>query len=214
MVIKAMDDLPVFELTGGTLCLDLANTVDNRPTDATDLLRTYADLLAWSEQAGVLTAGERDALGAEAARRPPDATAALEGTRALREAIYAIFSSRARGAAVPPPALGLLNAAIGPSLARLRLRPVPGGFEWDWSSADLALDGMLAPVVDSAADLLTSPDLARVRECEADSCGWLFIDRSRNRSRRWCDMSICGNRAKVRRHYRRVRAARVPERQA
>jgi len=65
---------------------------------------------------------------------------------------------------------------------------------------------VLAPVVESAAALLTSPDLSRVRECESETCGWLFIDRSRNRSRRWCDMTVCGNRAKVRRHYQRTHA--------
>ena len=198
----------VFELTGGALCLDFANTVDNRPAAARERLQSYGDLVAWAEQAGVVDATAAAELRAEEARRPGAAESALAGARALREAIYGIFSARAGGGAVPAGAVATLNAALAPSLARLRLDPGPeGAFGWRWSLEDGALDGLLAPIVDSAAELLTSSDLARVRECEADTCGWLFIDRSRNRSRRWCDMSVCGNRAKVRRYYQRAKQA-------
>ncbi len=197
-----------FELTGGALCLDFANTVDNRPAGARELLRSYEDLISWAEQAGVIDAGLANALRNEAARRPHAAESALAGARALREALYAIFSARAAGRPSPPEAVATLNAAMAPSLARLQLDARPdGAFAWRWSFDDGALDGLLAPIVDSAAELLTAPDLARVRECEADTCGWLFIDRSRNRSRRWCDMAVCGNRAKVRRHYARAKQA-------
>jgi predicted RNA-binding Zn ribbon-like protein len=197
-----------FELSGGALCLDFANTVDNRPSTALELLRSYGDLVAWAEQSGAVDAAAASELRAEAGRRPGAAESALAGARALREAIYAIFSARAGGRDAPAGAVATLNAALAPSLARLRLDARDGGaFGWRWSLEDGALDGLLAPIVDSAAELLTSPDLARVRECEADNCGWLFIDRSRNRSRRWCDMSVCGNRAKVRRHYARTKQA-------
>ena len=82
-------------------------------------------------------------------------------------------------------------------------------FTWEWTGDEAALDRMLWPVVGSAADLLTSEDLDRVGECQGDGCGWLFIDMSRNHSRRWCDMGDCGNRAKARRHYRRKKASLV-----
>jgi predicted RNA-binding Zn ribbon-like protein len=198
---------PGFEQTGGALCLDLANTVNNRLTAARELLGSYEDLLAWAEQAGVVTAEEGAALRSEAARRPADAQAALEGARALREAIFAAFSAVARGQAAPAGALAMLDAALGPSLARRRIEVGGGRFTWGWRLGDGALDALLAPVVESAAALLTSADLSRVRECESETCGWLFIDRSRNQSRRWCDMSVCGNRAKVRRHYARTKGA-------
>ena len=195
-----------FELTGGALCLDFANTVDNRPAGARELLQAYGDLVSWAEQSGVLDAASGAGLRAEAGRRPQAAESALAGARALREALYAIFSAGAGGRLPPAEAVATLNAALAPSLARLRLDPGPEeAFGWRWSLEDGALDGLLAPIVDSAAELLTSSDLARVRECEADTCGWLFIDRSRNRSRRWCDMAVCGNRAKVRRHYARAK---------
>ncbi|HVB37746.1 MAG TPA: ABATE domain-containing protein [Vicinamibacterales bacterium] len=211
-----------FELTGGALCLDFANTVDNRPTAATDALRTYADLVDWAEQAQVIPRQVGESLRAEAIRRPAAAEAALAGARALREGLHAIFSAVAAHREVPAEWQALLNAALAPSLARLQLTAPAGAsgpavaaddgsrFTWRWDFDDRALDGVLAPVVESAADLLTSPDLARVRECEADSCAWLFIDRSRNRSRRWCDMAVCGNRAKARRYQARTRKVVFP----
>ncbi|HVC19505.1 MAG TPA: ABATE domain-containing protein [Vicinamibacterales bacterium] len=205
---------PPFTLTGGALCLDLANTLD-RPaaaamageTLAGERLREYRDLVCWAEQAGAipLEAGKR--LRAEADRRPGAAESALAGARAFREELYGIFSALAGGRPAPAQALAMLNAALAPAFARRRLTGDEDRFGWQWDFDDRALDGVLAPVVESAASLLTSPDLARVRECEAADCAWLFLDRSRNGSRRWCDMSACGNRAKVRRHYARARAS-------
>jgi len=201
-----LGDVQRFEQTGGALCLDLANTVDNRPAGAMELLESYGDLLTWAEQAAVVTREEAAALREEAASRPGDAQAALAGARALREAIFGIFAALARGASAPEAELATLNAAIGPSLARRRIERAGEGFAWRWRFDDGALDALLAPVVESAASLLASADRPRVRECASATCGWLFIDRSRNQSRRWCDMSVCGNRAKVRRHYARTRA--------
>ena len=121
----------------------------------------------------------------------------------MREGLHAILAARARGWAVPPEAVAMLNAALPPALARLELRPVDGRFEWSWTLATDELDAMLAPVIESAAELLTSVERVRIGECESTTCGRLFLDRSRNRSRRWCDMAVCGNRTKARRHYQR-----------
>ena len=116
----------------------------------------------------------------------------------MREAIFEVFAARARGAPPPAGALRTLNKELPTALARLRLVAGGGGYRTEWEDKD-ALDRMLWPVVRSVAELLTSDDLDRVRECAADNCAWLFLDRSKNRSRRWCDMAVCGNRAKVRR---------------
>jgi predicted RNA-binding Zn ribbon-like protein len=91
-------------------------------------------------------------------------------------------------------------------MSHLRLVPGRDRVEWAWSGERL-LDDVAWRVARSAADLLTTADLALVRECAADTCGWLFLDRSRNRSRRWCDMNVGGNRAKVRRHYLKTKGA-------
>ena len=79
---------------------------------------------------------------------------------------------------------------------------------WTYTFEERKLDQMLWPIIRSAAELLTSDKLDRVCECPGENCGWLFIDMSRNRSRRWCDMKDCGNRAKARRHYRKTKASR------
>ncbi len=195
-----------FELTGGRPCLDLANTLEARATPRPrELLRSYADLLAWGEQAALLSHGQARRLRDQARRRPGEAEAVRQRALALREAFFSVFSAVAAASAVPPRALLVLNAALPGALARLRIVSHGGAFTWGWS-AETDFDRVLWPVIQSAGELLTSPARGRLRECAAPDCAWLFLDASKNRSRRWCDMSVCGNRAKARRHYRRERA--------
>jgi predicted RNA-binding Zn ribbon-like protein len=194
-----------FELSGGSLCLDFANTVDSRPTaEPRELLGDYGDLVRWSVQSEVLTASQADRLLAEAGRQKGRAASVLRRAREVREAIFEVFWARAREAPPPAAAIRTLNEQLPSALARLRLVEDGAGCRWEWEDED-ALDRMLWPVVRSAAELLTSDELDRVRECSADNCAWLFLDRSKNRSRRWCDMAVCGNRAKVRRFRQRSR---------
>ncbi|MBN1859137.1 CGNR zinc finger domain-containing protein [Candidatus Bipolaricaulota bacterium] len=80
-------------------------------------------------------------------------------------------------------------------------------FQWGWSDAEDQLEWPVWILARSAADLLTSDERDRVRRCAGPDCGWLFVDISRNHSRRWCDMADCGNRAKARRSYARKRQA-------
>lgn len=197
----------VFELSGGRLCLDFANTVSNRHGERPrERLLGYRDLVSWSRQAGVLADREAERLVRDAAGRPAEATAVLGRAVALRNAIYRTFSAVAAGRRPDAGDLAALTAALAEATARSRIVPAADGFAWDWSGEGGALDRMLWPVAKSAADLLTSDDVRAVRECASDTCTWLFMDTSRNRSRRWCDMRSCGNRAKVRRHRARRRA--------
>ena len=200
------------KLLGGRLSLDLANTTDWHASDhPVESLTSYSDLVAWSQHVGILTDHRAQRLLKEAARRPVDASAVLERAIALREAIYRIFSAISHGH--PPQAadLATFNAELSGALAQSQIVSTAEGFAWDWAGAEDALDGMLWPVVHDAAGLLTSEELDRVGQCADDRCGWLFLDTSRNRSRRWCSMEDCGNRAKARRHYERKRAARRRE---
>ena len=135
-----------------------------------------------------------------AAQQPAVAAAVLVRARRLREAIDAILTANAVGITLPRDSMRLLNAELGLALANARLQPATAGFAWQWAESLEALDRPLWPVVRSAADLLTSDELAHVHKCAGDTCGWLFVDRSRNHSRRWCDMNECGNVAKVRRY--------------
>jgi predicted RNA-binding Zn ribbon-like protein len=195
----------LFELTGGALCLDLANTVDERASDQPiELLKGFQDLLDWAVQAGAVTRAESLPLATEALRHPAAAAATLGRVRQFREAVFAVCRAAAERRPVPRGALAILNRAIGRSLANRRLVRSGRGFALAWRGSDRPnLDRVLWAAAASAADLLTSPDLARVKVCPGSGCAWLFLDRSRNGTRRWCDMSVCGNRAKARRHYAR-----------
>lgn len=203
-----------FELSGGALCLDFVNTLDNRPAPRPkELLNGYADLVSWAAQAGATPEDRARALASEGQRRLTEAHSILKRARTLRERLFALFSAAAAGRRLAEPELASLNPALGRCLARLRLSPTSGpALRWDWDQDPHALDSPLWPVLRSAADLLTSPDLSRVRECAAATCGWLFVDESKNRSRRWCDMNVCGNREKVRRHRQRPRTGRATAR--
>jgi predicted RNA-binding Zn ribbon-like protein len=198
----------VFELSGGELCLDFANTVDNRtsPERLADHLESYPALLSFGEQTGVVPASERQRLSRKAAQHPAEAARALRQALELRETLYRIFSAIAAGRQPAAADLRALNRFVNASLSRLQVQPTAGGYSWRWQD-DGALEALVWRVAKSAADLLTSPEAGKVRQCAAEDCAWLFLDRSHNRTRRWCDMTSCGNRAKARRHYQRVKGS-------
>lgn len=194
----------VFELSGGRVCLDFVNTVDNRPTEQRrELLRSYADLVDWSRQTAVIREDEAKRLAREAERYPSEATSVLQKARALREALFNVFESAVARRPAPSDAMATLNDWVPAAFAEPEIRDRDGSYTLVWKDEAPGLDRMLPAVVRSAVELLTSPELSRIRVCAAAACGWLFLDRSRNRTRQWCDMSVCGNRAKARRHYRR-----------
>ncbi len=189
-------------LLGGRLCLDFANTVDWHASEhPVELLHGYPDLVAWSRHAGILAEEAAQRLIRGATSHRDEAAQVHARAIELREAIYRIFSRVAAGRRADHSDLAILNRSLAEAYARLRIVPKDRVFAWDWAEED-ALDRMLWPVARDAGDLLTAEDLGRVRECSSDDgCGWLFLDTSRNRTRKWCDMSSCGNRAKARRHY-------------
>lgn len=214
----AQRSAPRFDLSGGGLCLDFANTWEDRARPEGDKLDGYDDLLAFARQAGLLSPRASARLAERARVRPDEAEAAFRTACALRESIYRIFSARADGGSAPEEDLERINRALPDALVGMRVERVerPGTGEpepsedeptYVWSRCDASetLAAPLRPIVRSAAELLVSNDLVRVRECHGKSCTWLFLDQSRNRSRRWCSMETCGNRAKARRHYRRSR---------
>ena len=194
-----------FELLADHSALDFANTLDERftPGGPVERLASYERVVAFAEQTGILSEAEAARLRREVA----DSKAAQTLTRAteLREAIYGLGAALAH--ATPPPtwALRTLNQFLR---ATHRSRVVA----WDssrfvWRTEGGELDAMtpLLRIAERAADLFTSIDAAHIKECGVDTCRWLFLDRSRNHSRRWCDMSTCGNRAKARRFHTRAK---------
>ncbi|MGD9676587.1 MAG: ABATE domain-containing protein, partial [Candidatus Bipolaricaulia bacterium] len=194
-------------LIGGALCLDFANTSGWRPDpQGEEYLRDYEDLLVWLERAGALDGAAVRALARAGKADPEKAKAVHHRAIELREAMYRIFSAVAAGRRVGTNDVDLLNRIVDDAYRHLRLVPRGAGFAWEWFGVSGAPELPLWKVARSAADLLASSELVRVRECSGDRCDWLFLDASKNRSRRWCDMANCGNRAKARRHYERRRA--------
>ncbi len=197
------------KLLGGKLCLDFANTADWHASDRPqELLTSYSDLVLWSQHAGILTDNQVPCLLQKAAEQPKAANAVLQQAIVLREAIYAIFAAVAHGRQPEAADLAALNAALAGMLGQSRIIATADGFGWDWAGDEDALARPLWSATRSAADLLTSEELHRVGQCADDrGCGWLFLDTSRNHSRRWCDIKDCGNRAKAHRHYERKRSS-------
>ena len=188
-----------FDLSAGEIALDFANTWADRGEDQAAL--GYSHLVEWSAEASILDASSTHRLVRGATLRPEDADAVLAAARDLARAIHGVFHELAAGR----DDVDALNRILAAALPRLRLRRGGACCTWTWSAGDKDLDRMLWPVARSAADLLTSDRIERVRECASPTCSWLFVDGSRNRSRKWCDMAICGNRAKAKRFYRRHR---------
>ena len=191
---------------GGDLALDFANTAGWRgDSEDPGVLHDYADLVAWAAHAGILDVGLRKTLEALAAADPERADAVYQRAIALREALYRTFAAWAHGAAIDADDLATLNDVIANARRHLRLATDGDRLAWTWHGLEDALEGPVWIVAHAAADLLTSERLVRVRECEGDKCDWLFIDASKNHSRRWCSMADCGNRAKAKRNYARNR---------
>src|SRR5215470_7700372 len=194
-------------LLGGELCLDFANTVDWRTSGKPEeILTSYRDLVDWSRHVRIVDARRAGRLKRRAASDASSADVAFEQAIQFREAIYHVFAAVAHGKRPARQPLEKFNRVLSNLMSRARIRPGQNRFAWSWSGSADAFDSVLWPVAWSAAELLTSRDLAMVRECRGGGCGWLFLDRSRSHRRQWCDMKGCGNRAKARRYYERLKS--------
>ena len=197
-----------YEMVGGRTCLDFVNTGSQRRVGPfKEKLETYDDLLTWAIQAGQLTDAEATDLRAKAAASPEQADAVVERGRVLREAIYRVFTKLSAGEPLPAGDLKLISSEYGRAAVNRLLTPSGVGVcTFEWQTHD-ALDRPLWPVAVSATNLVASEDASRVKECATENCNWLFLDASKNRSRRWCEMKECGNRAKARRHYQKSKTS-------
>ena len=194
---------------GGRACLDYANTLDWRGTDSpVEYLHTYQDLIDWSRHAGTISGREASILFQTADRPVSDGAMHLRKAIRLRETIHRIFSSIANGNPAPANDLALFNRYLAGTLQSSRIIRKESGYAWDTTIDPGTLDSILNPLVRSAADLLVSKEVARVKSCGDPACGWLFLDTSRNNSRRWCDMRGCGNRAKASRFYQKKKGVK------
>lgn len=196
-------------LHGGHLALDFVNTVDWRlAPQRRDLLPDYEVLVHWGHRVGVVSDEELSQFLRDAGSHPRKSGQALGQALDLREALYRIFSATGDGGRPRPRDLQVLEAAFADAVAHGSLVPSEAGFMWSWSGSE-PWHRVRWVVASAAVDLLSAGELVRVKQCRDEGCGWVFLDMSKNTSRRWCSMQGCGTRAKMRRQYRRKKAQRA-----
>jgi predicted RNA-binding Zn ribbon-like protein len=205
-------ELPI---VGGHLALDFANTVDDpEGRERYDHAGTYAELVGWSARIGVLTPDQAAALLVAADQHARAATAALRRAQALRRILIDIFteialinSDKPEGTERETPTAHWadLRPFVTDAMAHAELTPGDSTYQLTWPETT-RLDAMLRPIGLAALALLTSPQLSRLKKC--GGCPWLFLDQSKNLSRRWCAMNDCGTHEKIRRYVTRRAAAR------
>lgn len=185
------------------LCLDFANTFAWQDGAAVDSLRGPAELLRWCKDHGAVDAATFARLDDWWTRNPAESTATFAEAVVLRGSLYCVFFALAHRQAPAARDVAALNSALARAPMRHTLTAVDDGFGWRLEADRRPAASLLAPVLWSAGDLLVSPEVARIRHCANAKCLWLFLDDSKNGSRRWCSMQLCGNRAKAHRHYLR-----------
>ncbi len=206
ILMDSDDSGETFALGGEPLCLEFINTVSSRKGKVPyEWLSNYPNLVAWACLAGLISTDHARALLRQAEIDPAAADSVVHRALTLRDALYRMISAHAAGRPLHPGDLQIFNRELPAVYQHLQLAPQNESYTWLWSEDPAALDPFLWPVLRSAAELLTSRDLDRTGECQNPTCGWLFLDSSKNHTRRWCDMTSCGNSAKARSFYRRKR---------
>ncbi|SCB62303.1 Conserved protein containing a Zn-ribbon-like motif, possibly RNA-binding [Rhizobium aethiopicum] len=186
-------------LSGGHPALDLVNTVDSRRgRQGPDFLRSFDDVLGFTERLQLIDAGGLARLRKRATADPGKATDTLMRMLELREAIYSLFLAEDSEAPYPDEALRTVVETARAGRARQILIKADENFVWTLPFD--RLPDAFYPFAIAATDLLTSrSDRRRVRECKGENCGWLFLDRSKNGRRQWCSEASCGVHSRVRR---------------
>src|SRR5436309_10472500 len=197
-----------FRCPGGALCLDFCNSGQSaRVPSGTEWIAGFSDLVDWLEAAGAITRGQAGGLRRAAASSPRAAAQVWGRAIRFREALFRVLNAKAEGGAVAREDLADIEAEHARAGSFARLSWAGEGYRWSLDPSAAALDAAMQPLVESAVSLLTSAKLERLRRCGNSTCYWLFIDETRNHSRRWCEMASCGNIVKVRRHRERARSA-------
>jgi predicted RNA-binding Zn ribbon-like protein len=192
------------DLMGERLCLDFVNTVSWRGREnSKDFFDTYTDLLIWSRYINIITDIDFKTLQQKAKKHPKEEQKAMKKAIVLRETIYAIFSAKSDGNVLKKDYLSNFNNFLSKTMSHSQIIQTKDGLAWNTDGDKNSLDWILNPVIRSAAELLISSEVGKVKICGDSECGWIFLDSSRNQSRRWCDMKDCGNRAKARRFYQK-----------
>jgi predicted RNA-binding Zn ribbon-like protein len=196
LTLKVRDDL----------CLDYANTLCWRGSEnPAEELHDLAGLLGWLERTALVGADAHGKLEAVSRNLGECSSELFAEAIAMRETIFRIFSAFATGDEVGLQDFAALEHALCEAPARAALMRADGAYAWRIDAPLLTMPQLLAPVLWSAGDLLVNAARRRIRRCANEKCLWMFVDESKSGTRRWCQMSACGNRAKARRHYSKIK---------
>ena len=196
-----------FLFVGNYLCLDFINTemvIGGQPTDC---LSGFASLVAWLVQSRTLNGQQAEEI-LKSWQTSGEATTTFEDAVKLRAGLREMAERLVKGKSVPPSTAALINQYLARQTGHAELKRVRGGFEKRFQAEFREPAQLLWPVAESASDLLCYADLTLVKKCENPACVLFFYDTTKNHSRRWCSMSVCGNRMKVAAHYQRLRDKR------
>lgn len=191
----------------GEISLDFVNTVDWRSSgDPKEFLHDQRDFVLWARHAKVISLKEEKEIANQAGKDEKHAAEMFAKAIDFREVLFRIFSSVIHDAKPNVSDLSLLNRKFLEASSKLKIEPRKNRFAMTWSFQEPDLEYIILKIAHSAGEFLTSERIADLSECQGAGCNWLFIDTSRKKNRRWCDMKVCGNRAKARRHYVQTKA--------
>jgi len=196
--MEANKDIYTLRLDGGNLSLNFVNTVEYRNEEfAVDFLHHYLDLITWANFADGVGDYQKEMLQGLSQEKSNEAKQIYCEAIQLREAMYEYIINLINQEEVRPASMQMINQWIPRAFSNLELRLVDRDYVLDWNVDNFGLESVLWPIIKAFVDLVTSKNSKRIKRCS--NCGWLFVDNSKNRSRRWCSMEICGNRVKARR---------------
>ena len=195
--------METLEIVGGALCLDFVNTINSRRNPEHDYITSYSDLVNWGGKVGILSTLQAGRLQKQARQNVEMAESAFKKALEFRELLYRLFASLARGGEPKKDDMALFSTFYGEAISHSQLVRTDNYFTHNWQ-VDQTYDAILWPIAYSAGQILLSEELAQIKECPG--CGWLFLDISKNQSRRWCSMNTCGARDKMRRYHGKLRA--------
>lgn len=190
---------------GGAICLDFVNTQGGQDkTRDLERLATFQDAIDWARLTKTISSEEGRALEAAALKAPEKAARCLEQLQAFRECLYRLFAALAIDQAPRPDDEGDMRRAVAAAIGIARLERHEGGCVWTIDVEKAGLCTLLGRITLDAQRLMLGSELPFVREC--DRCSWLFVDRTKNKRRRWCNTETCGNRTRAARHYRLMKS--------
>ncbi|MEJ2262499.1 MAG: CGNR zinc finger domain-containing protein [Anaerolineales bacterium] len=191
-------------LDGGNLSLNFVNTIHDRYEEPLeDYLHNYLDLITWANFADAINSSQKKRLLQRSRENQEEANQVYKDSIQLREAIYQCVVSLINRDEVSAVNMQVINQWLSKAFSNLELAQLDNSFVLDWKAENSGLESVLWPIIRSFADLVTSDDRGRIKQCS--NCGWVFVDNSKNKSRRWCSMETCGNRVKAQRHADKTR---------